>query len=253
MMRCNYLIPSLFLAACAPETGIWLLEIDTSDSVSCEETLTHNFINVLSPTKEDDDPNWTQEESSSASPALGFVQVEMGSGSNCVMLWGNQVMPGTCSGGEWSFEWERQDTGSSSNVHALGYTFSHDYDYTNVARLTLNMASSSGSGKFKNETSTIDSYIESDMWAEAVGVSDGQMPASSYLQTGTFDSEGNPVLETVYNTRADSECAASECTLDAAVTCATPEQTVRAYHYVFGEEPNYDNMRESSQDAGFAP
>ena len=252
-MRSNYLIPALLLAACAPETGIWLLEIDTPQSSSCEETLTHNFINVLSTTKEEDDPNWTQEDSSSESPSLSFAQIEMGSGSNCVMLWGDQVLPGTCSGGAWNFEWDREDSGSSNNVHALGYTFRHDYNYTNTSKLSLTMASTSGTGKLNVERNTVDSYVESDMWAEAVGVSSGQMPVSSYLQTGTFDSDGNPVLQTLYNTRPDSECAASECTLEASEICSAPGQNVRAYHYVFGENPNFDNMRENAQDGGFAP
>ena len=61
------------------------------------------------------------------------------------------------------------------------------------------------------------------------------------------------MLQTLYNTRPDSECAASECTLEASETCSMPGQNVRAYHYVFGENPNFDNLRDNSQEGGFAP
>ena len=79
-MRSALTISLLGLAACAPETGIWLLEIDAQGDTSCETTFTHNFVNVVEPETTEDDPNWSDNSSSSESPSLRFVQIEMGSG-----------------------------------------------------------------------------------------------------------------------------------------------------------------------------
>lgn len=251
-MRSIRFIGLLSLVGCAPETGIWLLEIDASDASECEDTLVHNFVDVVAPAADSaEDGNWTDEESSTKSPELAFVQVENGGGKICSMLWGNKVLPGTCDGSSWSFEWNAEEVGDVSNVHALGYTFSQSYEYRATTRLSLEVSSESGTGTLNNSNTTSDSYIESDMWAQAVGVPDGRLPAGRYLKTQTTDAEGNPSLVATNNSRPNSECAASECTLDAESSCTTPERIVRAYYYDFGENPDYNSMKNNTQSSGF--
>jgi hypothetical protein len=251
-MRSIRFLGLICFIGCAPETGIWLLEIDASGASECEETLAHNFVDVVAPaTEADEDPNWTEEGNSTKSPELVFVQVESGGGSLCSMLWGGKVLPGTCDGSTWNFEWIAEDKGDSSSVHALGYTYSESYEYRAKTSLSLNVSSESGTGALNSSSTTNDSYIESDMWAQAVGVQNGRLPASRYLKTQTTDAEGAPVLVGTTNSRPNSECAASECTLDAASTCSAPERTVRAYYYAFGDDPNYNNVKTNTQSAGF--
>ena len=60
---------------------------------------------------------------------------------------------------------------------------------------------------------------------------------------GCADEDGNPVLLPVANTRANTECAASECSLEATESCSGDARTVRASHYTFTENTNYDNVR----------
>jgi hypothetical protein len=239
------------LLGCAPEMGIWLLEIDAVNTVECEETLSHNFIDVVPPTTESEDPNWTEEENGSESPELAFVQVEKGGGNLCVMLWGNKTLPGTCDGSSWNFEWSGEEKGNSSRVHALGYTYSHDYDYQSKTKLSLEISGESASGSLNNNSSTSDSWMESDMWAQAVGLQKGDMPVGRYLKTRTTDEEGNATVSPTANSRPNSECAASECTLEASATCTTPKRSVRAYYYAFGEDPNFTNLKNNSQSAGY--
>jgi hypothetical protein len=251
-MRSIPILGLLSLLGCAPDTGIWLLEIDASGASECETTLAHNFVDVVAPTTgADEDPNWTEEDNSTQSPELVFVQVESGGGDLCSMLWGTKVLPGTCVGSSWNFKWDAEDMGDSSSVHALGYTYSESYEYRAKTNLSLNVSSESGTGTLKSSSTTNDSYIESDMWAQAVGVTTGRLPAGRYLKTQTTNAEGAPTISATANTRPDSECAASECTLDATSTCSTPERTVRAYYYAFGDDPNYNNVKNNSQSAGF--
>jgi hypothetical protein len=214
--------------------------------------LVHNFVDVIDPTTQTtEDGNWTEEESSSQSPELVFVQVENSGGKICSMLWGNKILPGTCDGSTWSFEWALEDTGDVSSVHALGYTFSQTYEYRAKTNLNLEVSSVSGTGTLNTSSTTSDSYIESDMWAQAVGVPVGRLPAGRYLKKRTTDDDGNPTTVAVNNSRPNSECAASECTLDATSTCATPERIVRAYYYDFGEDPDYNTVKNATQAAGY--
>jgi hypothetical protein len=250
-MRSIRFLALLPVFGCAPEMGIWLLEIDAPGPIECEETLTHNFIDVVPPTTETEDPNWTEEDNAEESPELAFVQVEKGGGNLCVMLWGNRTLPGTCDGSNWQFDWSLTDTGNSSRVHALGYTYSHDYDYESKTKLSLEISGDSATGSLNNSTATNDSFVESDMWAQAVGVQKGRMPVGRYLNTRTTDAEGNATVSPTSNSRPNSECAASECTLDAAETCSAPKRTVRAYYYAFGEDPNYNNLKNNSQSSGY--
>jgi len=231
--------------------GIWLLEIDASGETECEETLEHNFIDFVLDPDEEEDPNWTSDESSSESPELQFVQIKEGGGNLCVMVWGNTVLPGSCDGSSWSFEWTRKDVGTQSDVHALGYTFSHEYDYNAKTKLNLEVSGESASGTLKGNASTRDAYIESDMWAQAVGVPDGRMPVGNWLRTRSTDEEGNVTVSPTKNTRPNSECAASECTLTAEESCQDADRTVRAYYYAFAEDADYSGIRANSQAGGF--
>ena len=249
-MRSALTIGLFGLAACAPETGIWLLEIDAQGDTSCETTFTHNFVNVVEPETTEDDPNWSDNSSSSESPSLRFVQIEMGSGNNCVMLWGTEVYPGTCDGGSWKFKWELKDSGATNQEHALGYTYSHAFEYLDTTQLTLEVAGASASGTLSENASSQDIYSESDMWAAAVGLTMGQMPVGRYLKKMAQDDEGNPIVENAVNTRAGTECAASECSIESEEICSSEDRTVRANFYAFGEDPNYDNLRNNSQNQG---
>jgi|GEM_PF-2959813 len=240
------------LAACSPDLGIWLLEIDPEGTLECEESLTHNFVNVLEPaTEEEEDANWTTEESGSESPELAFVQIEVGAGDMCVMLWDNRILPGTCKGSSWEFTWDSSEVGSSSETHALGYTYSHTYDHKVSTTISLDMSGSSGSGNLDSERATIDSYIESDMWAQAVGVPGGQMPVGNYLKVRGTDESGNVTITPATNTRPNSECAASECTIDANESCTTPSRKVRAVYYQFPEDADYDSVKNNTQSSGY--
>jgi hypothetical protein len=250
-MRSFYLLAVLPLAGCAPDLGIWLLEIDAGTATECEESITHNFVDVIPPVEEEDDPNWTVQEGASESPQLAFVQVEKGDGNLCVMLWGNRVLPGTCDGSDWSFEWTQKDVGNNSQVHALGYTYSHEYDYSKKTKLTLDVSGGSATGSLTGNESTQDSYIESDMWAQAVGQPGGAMPVGAYLKTRTTDEDGNVSVDPTENSRANSECAASECTLDATESCSDDARTVRAYYYAFAEDPDYASVKGNGQTAGY--
>ena len=250
-MRLFAAAPIALLTACAPETGIWLLEIDaTSDGTSCETAFTHNFVNVVEPQTEEDDPNWSEEGTESVSPSLRFIKVEMGGGTNCVMLWGNEVFPGTCDGSDWTFKWDLREEGDTQQTHALGYTYSHVYEYVVGTQLNLNVSGSTGSGSLKEEISRKDTYVESDMWAQAVGQEMGQMPVGDYLKRMGQDSEGNQVIQDAANTRANTECAASECSIDYSEVCSSDVRTVVATHYAFGEDPSYDDVRGSVQNSG---
>ena len=51
-MRLVAAAPIALMAACAPETGIWLLEVEVSSDSACETALTHNFVNVVEPAEE---------------------------------------------------------------------------------------------------------------------------------------------------------------------------------------------------------
>ena len=244
----------LGLAACAPETGIWLLEVNTSGETSCESTLTHNYVNVVEPMEDsEDDPNWTEESNASESPQLQFVQIEMGAGTNCIMLSGSNVYPGTCDGSSWTFEWALEDIGDTSQEHALGYLYSHNYEYTASTKLKLEISGESGSGTMTEEVFRQDIYSESDMWAQSVGVPAGRMPVGDYLKKMGQDPDGNPILQEVANTRANTECAASECSLEATETCSSAASTVRANHYTFSENTNYNNVRDNGQSSGVPP
>jgi hypothetical protein len=250
-MRPIRLLALLPILGCAPEMGIWLLEIEAASPIECEETLAHNFIDVVPPATETEDPNWTEEDNGTESPELVFVQVEKGGGNLCVMLWGNKTLPGTCDGSNWQFEWSLEDVGDSSRVHALGYTYSHEYDYLSKTKLSLETSGESASGNLNNSTATSDSFVESDMWAQAVGVQKGRMPVGRYLNTRSTDEEGNPTVSPTSNSRPNGECAASECTLDATEACSTPQRSVHAYYYDYGEEPNYENLKSNAQSSGF--
>ena len=249
-MRLFAAAPIALLTACAPETGIWLLEIEASTDSTCESALTHNFVNVIEPAEEEDDPNWSEESTASVSPTLRFVKVEMGGGTNCVLLWGNEVFPGTCDGSNWSFKWDLREEGDTLQNHALGYTYSHVYEYVESTELTLNVSGTTGSGSLSEGSSRKDVYSESDMWAQAVGQAMGQMPAGTFLRKMGQDSEGNPIVSPATNTRADTECAASECSIDYTETCTAESRTVVATHYAFGDDPSYDDVRGSIQNPG---
>ena len=249
-MRLVAAAPIALMAACAPETGIWLLEVEVSSDSACETALTHNFVNVVEPAEEEDDPNWSEEGSDSSSPSLRFVKVEMGAGSNCIMLWGTEVYPGTCDGSDWSFQWDLREEGDVLQNHALGYTFSHTYEYVDSTELTLNVSGAAGSGSLKESTSRKDVYAESDMWAQAVNQATSQMPVGDFLKKMGQDSEGNPIVMPATNTRPDAECAASECSIDYSETCSGEARSVVATHYAFGDDPSYDDVRGNVQNPG---
>lgn len=249
-MRLLAAAPIALLAACAPETGIWLLEIEAAGETTCESTFTHNFVNVVEPNQDEDDPNWSEEGGESESPSLRFVKVEMGGGTNCVMLWGNEVLPGTCDGSNWTFKWDLRDEGDTQQTHALGYTYSHVYENVVSTELKLNVSGTTGSGTLKEGVSRMDVYTESDMWAQAVGQAMGQMPVGDYLKKMGQDSDGNPVVQDAINTRADTECAASECSIDYSEICSSDERTIVATHYTFGDDPSYEDVRGNVQNSG---
>ena len=220
------------LGACAPDMGVWMFRIDMDvEEDLCEQVVEHNIIGGFEEV-DDESSDWVEDETRDASEMIAFVEISEGAGDSCLLVWGEYAFPGTCSGSAWTFEWEKSLDSSESKTHVLGYAFSHESKADAVTTITLNIDGDYGTGMMVTDSSTSNSYVESDMWAEGVGLQGGQTPFSAFVSVQKMDEGGNPVTTGAVNTRAMAECSQSDGTLNVTETCQGGEYKIVANRYM---------------------
>jgi hypothetical protein len=240
------------LAACSPDMGIWMLRVDMDVlDDECSSVIEHNIIGgfVEEETITDD---WVEEDTQESSEQIGFVEIHEGSGDSCVLIWGETTFPGNCSGGTWSFEWSKDRNTTESRTHALGYTFSKIANTNSTTTISLNIDGDYGTGALSTDRSSDSAWVESDMWAEGVGMQGGQIPYAAFVSIQRIDDEGNPSIVGASNTRPNAECSQSDCTLTVVDTCVGDDYTIVANRYVFEEGSDYGDYDTTGQTPGLS-
>ncbi len=92
----------------ADPSGIWLIQVayDADAGVACDSSLSENFEEGYVPEEEEEEEGeWTFEQSVTGSDSLMFVQVETSTPDAGVLIMGGEVLPGTFDGTTWTFAW----------------------------------------------------------------------------------------------------------------------------------------------------
>jgi hypothetical protein len=238
------------LAACSPDMGIWMLRVnvDVVDD-ECTSVVEHNIIGGFTQEEELSD-EWVEEETQESSDQLAFVEIHEGSGDSCILIWGDTTFPGNCSGGTWTFEWTKENNSTETRTHALGYIFNKVSTSNSMTTINLNVDGDYGTGALSTSSNSDSTWVESDMWAEGVGMQSGQIPYSVFVSVQRIDDEGAPAVVGATNTRANAECSQSDCSLAVVEACAGDEYTIIANRYVFEDGSDYGDYDSTGQASG---
>ena len=239
------------LAACSPDMGIWMLRVNVDVAEDdCISTVEHNIIGGF--IQEDDtmSEDWVEDDTQESSDQLAFVEIHEGSGDSCILIWGDTSFPGNCSGGSWTFEWTKERNTTESRTHALGYSFNKIATENSTTTITLNIDGDYGTGGLTTNSNSDAAWVESDMWAEGVGMQGGQIPYTAFVSIQRMDEQGNPSVVPASNTRANAECSQSDCSLNVVDNCAGDEYTIVANRYVFEDGSDYGDYDSTGQTPG---
>jgi len=240
------------LTACSPDMGIWMLRVNVDVAEDeCTSTVEHNVIGGFIEEEAASD-DWVEDETTESSEQIAFVEIHEGAGDSCVLIWGSDTFPGTCSGGNWSFEWTKERNSEESRTHALGYAFNKVANANSSTTINLNIDGDYGSGGLTTSSSSDSIWSESDMWAEGVGMQGGQIPFSAFVSIQRMDPEGNPSVVGAANSRANAECSQSDCSLTVVESCVGDEYTITANRYIFDEGVGYGDYDSTGQTPGMA-
>ncbi|MFK7927835.1 MAG: hypothetical protein AB8H79_06585, partial [Myxococcota bacterium] len=155
-----------------------------------------------------------------------------------VMVVSGDVYGGTKEGGNWIFEGEPFDEGTTENKHESGPVFSSTVDRRVKYSITLDLKGGTATGDLKSVATETETVVESDAWlSEEVGFDFGRIfdQAPVYL-------EGDRT-----NTNQESDCNGNECSIK-----GTSSQTFTAKLSAIRTDAGRDGYI-GVQEAGRAP
>ena len=196
--------------------GIYLVQVAYSDAATCGETVTHNFKDSY--TEEDAASDWTETESEAHSDALYFAQVSGLTRGEATMVIGTQVWKGLKGDGDaWSFAWDATDEISDALQYKSDYKYTELVSRSENDTIDLVFDGNTAAGDWTVVSSESIAWTESDQWDAEAGLTSGAIPSTEYLSYDDGPDEGLPRT----NSRAGSECSASDCRLATETTCDT--------------------------------
>jgi len=231
----------LALTGCTDPTGIWLYALSGS-ILECTETITENYSDGAVPGGTTGTSDWTITYDETVSPELFFGQIVKHSRTEGVLVVGDAVYPGTLAGGIWTFTWTNEESSTSSESHADGYTYTHDVVGTITTSWTMDIGGDNAEGNVEVVADTTDIFGETDEWEpNDVGIFGSQVPSDNYLQ----DSDGFGVT----NNPDDADCSSSNCELTVQAVCSGTAPFTATWAG-FLEEDAYEGVSTAGQDAG---
>lgn len=233
---------ALVLAGCGSDpSGIWLLDFPVHDQdPECANQTGENFFYGQWPIEDDaTSTDWTYEQTITYADELSFAQIETTADDEAILILGDTVVPGSWNkkSKKWSFTWTEDTSESSSETHSAGYTFSEWDDNSSVLEISFKLADDDhADGTSSASTVSRTTWTETDVWdAATTGVSYGQTPSSSYLESS--DGLGTAIE----NTSSAADCEDATCTLWLQTSC-TLNDTFSAVRTDFEEEAAYQDL-----------
>ena len=231
-----------------PIEGIWRITIPSDVAISCEESLTHSYLNTIEPSTETD---WTYEESSAFSDGLLFVQITYEEAGSALLMLDTMPFIGVQEGKQWVFTWAGSEETSSQDQHDSSYVFTEETNLTEETTITLSFDGETASGTWGGVTAATLTWSESDTWSAEVGIgAAGQIPSEDYLYRSV--SKGGESYEIPYeNERERTDCQGL-CQLEVTTTCSgeRPVTAVRTGYHSVEDYYNYLQDADRSQGTG---
>lgn len=226
----------LLLAGCGSvdPSGTWMFtrSLTLATGAECTEpSVSHNFSGAYTPEAAADEDAWTEESTETFSGDVFFGSVER-TATGAVLVVDTLAFPGVeGEEGAWTFSWSREDQGEDASLHTTGYAWSYSYQSTVTTRVSGTFGDGTFSGTWEEESATVDSWVESDDWADEVAETiggTGNIPSGDYLVK--TDELGAETAAT--NTQLVFDCASESCTLSVAEAClySYPLEAVRTEH-----------------------
>lgn len=195
---------------CGGTEEIWILRISPPADPVNTQTVGHNFNGAQPIAGTTTTTEWTETNTTVASPSIVFAQiVKVGGGDTDAFLIVDDIaVPGTRSGGLWTFTWNDTYQNTDREQHnATGYFHETLTDQTSTTSITGEFSGGSFIGGSMTSVSTsTTTWSQTDTWdATTVGYYSSYPPASSYLEfpDGTGPSNDYQL----------SDCAQSPCFL----------------------------------------
>jgi hypothetical protein len=232
--------------------GVWMFQLQAADESSCEETVSHNFINASPVGEEAGSPGaidpWTITESGTISGSLAFGQITWTREGEALLVMGGLAWPGTGDGDSWVFEWEGLETDSYSESHSQGYNYTRTLQESSITAVSLTFGERDlASGSLTEASSSLTAWSENDTWNDGrVGVGGGQIPAGDYLVvtdplTGAESAASNASL--------NQDCNNEPCSLSLSTICDST-RSLEAARTGYGDEDAYDLLEGYGQSEG---
>lgn len=240
------ILPLLFLlGGCQSLDGIWLLEFSFPVEGDEVTTVTHNFTGATERV-DDDETDWTEEESDTRSSTLVLAQlVETTDGM--VLILDDAVFPGVeGASGAWTFSWTGSTEQQSERQHTSGYQYTADVLRQRETTIELTFDGGTVSGG-RTDVVTVDSaWTESDTWTEEAGEAIGDIPASAHLVRQQGEDEVG-----ARNRRDDSDCDASPCVLEVVTERTSTFDVTGVWMDLADEGGAYTGYEDAGQAPGF--
>lgn len=233
--------------------GVWMLFLDARPQDTCQEAVSHNFINATSDPASlgggQDDP-WTVTESESFSGPMVFAQITKTRKDEALLLIEGLAYPGTRGEGEtWTFEWEGRSEDFTTETHSRGYSYSEALQETSLTTINLTFDGEDVAGSVAETGTGLHTWSESDTWNDnLVGMGAGQIPVGEYLvvvnpMTGAETTADNPPTE--------QDCNNEPCSLSISTVCDAT-RTVSGVKTGYDDEEAYDLLEGYGQLEGAA-
>lgn len=249
----RYGFPALLLTACGgglEPDGVWLIRAPADGgSTDCSVQTGENFLRGDWPAEEEEteDTEWSYEDEDTYGDELFFAQIETVGEDEAVLVLGTTVAPGAWDPQteSWLFSWTDEERHASAETHEAGYTYGEVEDSSYSLELSLLLLDEDhAQGTLSTRSVGRTTWTETDAWDSAtVGVSYGQIPASTYLEPV------DDTLPSVENAPDSTDCEAAECALWFQTTCGVDDDFT-ATRAGYEDEDVYAYLQYATQPGG---
>lgn len=215
-------------SGCGTPEEVWAFFIDPPTDPTNTSNIAHTFIGAQPYAGTTTNEEWTNTDTTDASPSIQFGQLVKVSGDDdAFLILGDTAIPGKKSGGVWLFQWSDvyQNTDREQHV-ATGFFEEIFTDQTSTMTITMDISGGTASGSMVGSSETVTRYSETDIWdTVTVGRGSSSIPASQYIEY--------PDGSTVFN---DPQLA--DCTGDCSLTITNSSSTSSTFR---AEKTKYNN------------
>ncbi len=225
---------------------VWAFYLGPFATGTDTQTLSHNFTDASEP---DATSSWTTDDDTAESEAIVFGEIIGLDTGETVLVINNRTFLGTADGDTTTWLWERFDNGSARSTHTAGYTYTHDYNDSQLTTIELTDGDVNGTmeGTWTVSTTTDDTWNEDDQWDTVeTGQATSQIPSSNFLVKEL--PTGGEVPAT--NRTDETDCSSSPCTLSV-TTNFEQSRAVSAVLTDYTADELDRTLENSGQQAGF--